>query len=225
MSVTISTVNVGTTANDGTGDDIRSAFVKVNYSMANLKSGVDGLTTTTANTTLARVANLQVTSQVIGNLTLSGNLLPSANVGSNIGSATAWFNSIYAVTSSSYHADLAENYQADTLYAPGTVVIFGGDAEITTTDVMADVSVAGVVSAQPAYLMNAAQTGTPVALRGRVPVLVVGPVTKGDLLVTSTTPGHACSVGRLSTYGVAVFAKSLTTDSRAGERTIEAVIL
>jgi hypothetical protein len=85
--------------------------------------------------------------------------------------------------------------------------------------------VAGVISTNPAHLMNAGQPGLPVALRGRVPVKVVGSVVKGDSLVTSSTPGHAHSVGRDRSYGQAVFAKAVETNDNPGEKIIQAVIL
>ena len=89
----------------------------------------------------------------------------------------------------------------------------------------ADERVAGVISTQPAHLMNAGQPGLPVALRGRVPVLVIGPVCKGDSLVTSSVPGHAQSVGRDRSYAQAVFAKAVETNTSPGEKIITAVIL
>ena len=106
------------------------------------------------------------------------------------GNLTAnWF--LGRSTSASY-ADLAEMYTADDEYGPATVVIFGGSAEITVTTESHDHRVAGVISTNPAYLMNSELAGgLPVAFTGRVPCLVRGPVTKGDLLVTSTTPGVA----------------------------------
>jgi hypothetical protein len=64
-----------------------------------------------------------------------------------------------------------------------------------------------------------------VALRGRVPVDVIGPVQKGDLLVTSDCPGYAASVGKNANYGVAVFAKALQDKDDDGVGTIEAVII
>ena len=73
--------------------------------------------------------------------------------------------------------------------------------------------------------MNSGEAGLPVALRGKVPTLVVGPVTKGDSLVTSTTPGVAVSVGRSRDYAQAVFAKALETDNNENEKVILAVIL
>jgi hypothetical protein len=157
----------------------------------------------------------------------TGNIIPSSNaaVTNNIGSDTAWWNAFYGRSVQAQYADLAENYAADDNYEPATVVVFGGDQEITTTNVYADTRVAGVISSNPAYLMNAASEGLPVALRGRVPVQVLGPVSKGDLLVTSAQLGFAQSVGQVNTFGAAVFAKSLTTDGRNGSKIIEAVII
>ena len=74
---------------------------------------------------------------------------------------------------------------------PGTVVVFGGDAEITVTDHRNSTKVAGVISTDPAYMMNSEANGLYVALRGRVPCKVIGKVQKGDVLVTSATPGYA----------------------------------
>jgi hypothetical protein len=81
----------------------------------------------------------------------------------------------------------------DAGYAAGTVVAFGGTHEITVCDTDMSSRVAGVVSTNPAYLMNGTQTGehiVPVALTGRVPTKVRGPIRKGDLIV-SAGDGHA----------------------------------
>ena len=130
------------------------------------------------------------------NITFSGgafsvnSLLNSgANGVGNIGATATRFDTVFATTFSGVsttanYADLAENYQADEVYKPGTVVVFGGNNEITVSDIDHDTRIAGVVSTNPAYLMNSSQdNGTPVALAGRVPCLVQGPVTKGDRLV------------------------------------------
>ena len=94
------------------------------------------------------------------------------------------------------YADLAEYYEGDQEYESGTVLVFGGDKEVTTTDQMNDIRSAGVVTTNPAYTMNADQTGIKVciALAGRVPCKVVGRVKKGDMLTTSATPGYAVRV-------------------------------
>ena len=94
---------------------------------------------------------------------------------------------ITATATSARYADLAENYEADAEYEAGTVVKFGGEKEITATDSESDSAVVGVISTDPAHLMNADCPGIalPVALAGRVPCKVNGPVAKGDLLVSA----------------------------------------
>ncbi len=135
-------------------------------------------------------------------------------------------NTFTGTAVAAYYADLAENYLADTYYPAGTVVVFGGVKEITVTNIEADVSVAGVISTNPAYLMNKdLDNGLPVALRGRVPVLVTGTVKKGDLLVTSSIPGYAMSVGTQASYGIAIFAKAIEDKTTSELGTVEAVII
>ena len=91
------------------------------------------------------------------------------------------------------YADLAEMYLSDVEYEPGTVLVIGGEAEVTQSTRDFDHRVVGVVSTNPAHVMNSELEGctVAVALRGRVPCKVVGPVSKGDLLVTSAVSGTA----------------------------------
>ena len=163
----------------------------------------------------------------VGNGTVTvGNIVTSGNAVGNIGSLDNQFNTVFALATSAQYADLAEVYAADTNYDPGTVVIFGGTEEITTTTQFADVRVAGAISTDPAYLMNSGATGLPVALRGRIPVKVIGSVNKGDLLVTAgNNPGYAISVGQNTDNPLAVFAKSIETNTNEGVKVITAVIL
>lgn len=117
----------------------------------------------------------------------TGHIVPSANLSYNIGSASAWYGTFYGVSTQAKYADLAENYQADSNYAPGTVVEFGGAEEVTLAT-EGTKRVAGVVSTNPAHLMNGGLTGTnvvPLALQGRVPCKVIGPVAKGDLMISA----------------------------------------
>ena len=116
-----------------------------------------------------------------------GGLQPAANAAINIGGSTAWFNTIYGTSTHAQYADLAENYVADKFYNPGTVLMFGGSQEVTIADANTT-AVAGVVSTNPAHLMNGALNGSnvvPLALMGRVPCSVIGPVSKGDLMVSA----------------------------------------
>jgi hypothetical protein len=97
------------------------------------------------------------------------------------------------------YADVAERYHADAVYEPGTVVSFGGEKEITESTSDADKRVAGVLSTDPYTVMNSPhrqpemlnEFHPPIALLGRVPTKVIGTVSKGDMMVSSTTPGHA----------------------------------
>jgi hypothetical protein len=96
-----------------------------------------------------------------------------------------------------YAADLAEYYEGDREYEVGTVLVFGGDKEVTTTNVKNDTRVAGVVSDNAAFVMYEACPGFKnlVALQGRVPCKVVGKIKKGDILVTSGITGVAVAAG------------------------------
>ena len=160
--------------------------------------------------------------------TMSGSILVNADNTYDLGTTTNQWRAVYGHSITATYADLAERYEADNVYEAGTVVVFGGEKEITLTNISEDVSVAGVISTNPAYKMNsqagADSTHPYVALRGRVPCKVVGPVKKGDLLVTSEIHGFAKSVGKVD-KGLAVFAKSLTEDLSSGQKIIEVVII
>ena len=117
----------------------------------------------------------------------------------NLGASARKWNTVYAsvfdgTATSAQYADLAEMYSADADIEPGTVVCFGGEHEVTTCMQDADKNIAGVVSTNPAYLMNSALQGdhvTAIGLQGRVPCKVLGLVNKGDMLVTASIPGYA----------------------------------
>ena len=149
-----------------------------------------------------------LTGNVSGNLTSSGantmgtlamggtlttkNILPDTDASYDIGSLTKKYNTVFAKATSAQYADLAEIYESDSQYEVGTVVIFGGEKEITVSSMGADTRVAGVISENPAYLMNNKATGQAVALQGKVPCKVIGQISKGDMLVThSQHPGVA----------------------------------
>jgi len=111
-----------------------------------------------------------------------------ANGVGNIGTATSYFNTVFAKATSAQYADLAEMYEADAEYEPGTVLCFGGAKEVTLCGQEDSTRVAGVVSTNPSYLMNSGQTGehvAAVALTGRVPCRVTGTIRKGDLIVST----------------------------------------
>ena len=130
------------------------------------------------------------------NDTHSGTITPNADNTLDLGSGSLRYNQVYAVSfegtsTSAKYADLAEKYTTDEEIEAGTVVCFGGEAELTSCEGECDHRVAGVISTDPAYKMNAEGEGQYLALTGRVPCKVTGPVAKGDLLVSSSTKGHA----------------------------------
>ena len=131
------------------------------------------------------------------NDTHSGTITPNADNSIDLGSGSLRYNQVFAVSfegtaTSAKYADLAERYLPDASYDVGTVMVFGGSKEVTQSTKQNCPSIAGVVSTDPAFLMNAElEGGITLALRGRVPVKVTGAVRKGDVLICSNTPGHA----------------------------------
>jgi hypothetical protein len=162
-----------------------------------------------------------------GNVTVTGYVMPSANLTYDLGSGTTWWRTFYGVSTQAQYADLAENYQADAQYVPGTVLVFGGAREVTTTDRDHNTAVAGVVSTNPAHLMNGGLAGDNVValgLTGRLPCRVQGPVDKGDVLVTSTTPGVAQRIDNAKFLPGCVVGKALESINTNNIQTIEVVV-
>jgi hypothetical protein len=147
----------------------------------------------------------------MGTLVLSDKLTtqeiePDTDASYDIGTSSLGYNTIYAKATSAQYADLAEVYESDAEYEVGTVVVFGGDKEITISKSGNDTSVAGVISENPAYLMNSKSQGQAVALMGKVKCKVAGFINKGDML--STHPSH---------HGVAKKAHDPATGSVIGK--------
>jgi len=181
-----SRIGIGTTTPTTTLDvngAIKSTSITATVT-GNVTGNVAGnLTSSGANTMGTLVMNGTVTSKAI---------LPVDDATYDIGSSSKGYNTVHAKATSAQYADLAEIYEADSEYEVGTVVIFGGEKEITVSSMGADPRVAGVISGDPAYLMNSKATGQAVALQGKVPCKVVGQISKGDMLVThSQYPGVA----------------------------------
>jgi hypothetical protein len=134
-------------------------------------------------------------------------------------------NTFNGQATSAQYADLAERYKADANYEPGTVLILGGESEVTISDEAGNYKIAGVVSTEPAYLMNSDADGVAVALRGRVPCKVTGNVNKGDVLIASDTPGHAM-VGALphTLSPLQIVGRALESKLDAGNGVIEILV-
>ena len=163
-------------------------------------------------------ANSMTTLTMGGNLT-SKAILPDTTTTYDIGSSSKKYNTVYAKATSAQYADLAEIYESDDEYEVGTVVIFGGEKEITQSTISNDTRVCGVISEDPAYLMNSGSEGQAVALVGKVKCKVHGVVAKGDLLTTcGTHPGCAQKV--ISPVLGSIVGKAMESNEDAGESVI-----
>ena len=161
-------------------------------------------------------------------------ITPNTDNSIDLGSTSKKYRTVYATTfsgtaSQAQYADLAENYLADKDYDVGTVLIFGGSAEVSVTSKQNCPSIAGVVSENPAYLMNSELEGnhvTSVALKGRVPVKVVGPIRKGDILIHSHTEGHAQAApfGGYHVTGPCCIGVAISEKADAGAGVVEALV-
>jgi hypothetical protein len=177
--------------------------------------GANGMTTIRGTTTVNTAAG--ATAIVNG----------AGNAVGNIGSSSSYFNTIFAQATTALYADVAERFAADEIYQPGTVVELGGSAEITRVRSDASDRVFGVISTRPAFTMNGGagdnDTHPPVAMTGRVPVMVTGVVNKGDRLISagdgiarSAQPGEATAFN--------VIGRALSSKTTADVGTVEAIV-
>ena len=150
----------------------------------------------------------------------------TAGVG-NIGSSSIPFSTVHALATSAQYADMAERFHADAEYTSGTVVELGGVNEITLCQDELSNSVFGVVSTKAAYLMNGGagtnETHPPIAMTGRVPVNVMGFITKGDRLVSAGN-GVARSANLDETTAFNVIGRALESKTDEGIGSIEAIV-
>ena len=168
--------------------DATAMYVYNNSSSRNLVLGTDE----TARLTIAGTGDVTIANKLTVN-GAGGVQTPSLTTGGNAiaGTVTGDWTLTAGSTWEATYADLAEKYTVDAPYEPGTVMKFGGEAELTQSDTHNDTRVAGVISTAPAFTMNGGIEGSYLALAGRVPVKVVGDIQPGDMLVASATTGHA----------------------------------
>ena len=194
-----------------------------NITSGNITSG--NITANVYGTTISASGNITGGNLSVGtgNITVGNIVNSGSNATGNIGSSSTYFNTVFATATTALYADLAECYLGDAYYVPGTVVSFGGPEEITFCDVDQDPAVAGVVSTKPAYSMNNGLTGehvVSVALMGRVPCEVQGPVAKGALMVSA---GNGRARSQLNPAAGTIIGKALESfDGDVG--TIEIVV-
>ena len=151
--------------------------------VANLNVATAGTVTTNAQPNITSVGTL--TSLAVSGQITNGNITTGSN--STAGIITGNWSLSTGSSLTATYADLAEYYEADAYYEPGTVLAFGGDKEVTIAD-DGTTKVAGIVSTNPAYVMNSGCAGeyiVALALQGRVPCKVRGNIIKGDMLISA----------------------------------------
>jgi hypothetical protein len=207
---------------NGTGQtNIPTGILNVtgNIQGGNLRTA--GLISATGAITGAAITGSSLT-VTTGNITCGNIVNANGNGVGNIGSSSLYFNTVFAKATSAQYADLAEKYTADAEYEPGTVVQFGGSAEVTLCVADGCSRVAGVISTNPSYIMNGTLEGAhvaTVALTGRVPTKVTGAVHKGDLMVSA---GNGVARAETNPQVGTVIGKALEDSN--GDAVIEVVV-
>ena len=201
----LSSVNTqGLITKDSSGTAVSRSLIAGNSIIITNGNGVSG------NPTLALSSTPQVSSII----------KTGSNGSGNIGQSDNRFGTIFGTATTAQYADLAEKYTTDAEYEPGTVltVALSGDAEATASFETGQ-RVLGVVSTNPAFLMNDAAPGQAIALRGRVPVKVIGPIRKGQPVI--------CNQDGKGVYGDKnnSFAIALESSDDINVKLIECVIL
>ena len=190
-------VSFATTANSVAGANVSGAvsFATAANSVAgaNVSGTVSSATSATTAGTVTTAAQPNITS--VGTLTSLTTTTISTGANSTAGTITGnWSLSAGSQLRATY-ADLAEYYAGDSNIEPGTVIEFGGTQEVQICNSYMSRLVAGIVTTKPAYIMNtdiSCEYPIAIALQGRVPAKVIGPVKRGDMMVSSNN-GHAIS--------------------------------
>ena len=165
---------------------------------------------------------------ILTNQTQASTLTTGANTtaGSITGNWTLTTGSRLTAT----YADLAEKYTADKDYEPGTVVVFNGEAELSTTGQHGSHCVAGIITTNPAQVYNAECTAgegehvVELALIGRVPCKVIGPISKGDIIVTSDQAGFGCAADPETVKPGTIIGKSLGSFNDGLDGVVEVLV-
>jgi hypothetical protein len=193
IAYSVSSTTLTFTSAPATGDKIEVRRLSTTAAVSTLESS-NGYVSFVTNNSFANVnagtsaATTRMSFDTAGNVAITANMAPSANVSYDLGNVNNWWKNIFVNSTVTGGADLAENYLADAVYSAGTVVEFGGADEVTVSMTEGSARIAGVVSTNPAHVMNGGLKGSTVvsiALVGRVPCNVIGPVYKGDMLISA----------------------------------------
>ena len=155
--------------------------------------------------------------------TFEGTTLTSTTLTTGASSTAGSITGNWSLTTGSRlqatYADIAEMYSTDKEYEPGTIVMFGGEKELTIAKGTATTKVAGVITTNPAFIMNKECEGQAIALKGRIPVKVIGKVNKGDFIIASNEPGVGIATDKY--VGGAVIGKAIETKDTDGIDLVE----
>lgn len=182
---------------------------------------IDGNTISSTTTN----SNIVLDTNGTGVIVVNDNLVPSSTNARALGSATLWFANVFALASRANYADLAEKFIADADYDIGTVLMIGGNAEVTAATKDSR-TIIGTVSENPGFIMNDGLEGdnvVAVSYLGRVPCKVEGDVKKGDLLVVSNNAGIATSTISTEDLTGKVIGKAL--ESNQGSKSIIEILI
>lgn len=184
-----------------------------------------------SNSYINTTGNISAAIGNFGNVNITGGtytginaISPAGNSLVSLGSLSNQWNIIYGKATTAQYADLAEIYTTDQQYLAGTVVVFDGEYEVMQSHSSHDTRIAGVVSSNPAYLMNSNETGIPVALQGRVPCRVLGPISKGDRVVSSHIAGVAQALDPAQYQPGCIIGKALQAIDSTDISVIEVVV-
>lgn len=116
-----------------------------------------------------------------GNFECEGNLTGYNFNGNNFYGKDFYGDYFHGVAIKAKWADLAETYESDSDYESGTLVMFGGEKEITIAHGTAN----AVITTSPGFVLNGEKKGCQIALVGRTPVKVIGTIKKFDRVYLS----------------------------------------
>jgi len=226
-----------TTINSGATNAWWGSTYSLNYTGSNYNGGIftggafNGGTFTGTAFNVTGAGTVGGASAIFSGATFNGGTFSGTTVAASVSMSAPTFTgtnfnggTFNGTATTALYADLAERYASDAQYSPGTVVELGGTAEITQAVYALSENVFGVISTDPAYLMNAKLVnGLPVALAGRVPVRVIGKVTRGDRLVSAGN-GVARAAARVELTPFNVIGRALEDKTTTEESLIEVAV-
>ena len=214
--------NVTAIANGGTGATTASG-ARTNldiYSKSEIDSVVNGINSSISGISTDRIVN--GTSRILvsdsSNITMRVNNADIATVQST-GIALASGLKFIGTATEAEFADLAEKYSTAEDLPYGTVVTVGANEAHDVEPAMRGTIAIGVVSTDPALMMNSKAEGQYIGLKGRLPVRIIGAVKKGQAVYVDDNGCASTAINGGSIVGIA-----LETNSTEAEKLVECVL-